>query len=112
MLLELNGKKVEIDFFEVGMFERYEKAGNYLETTPISKKNNIEIIKSCCDAIYTFFDILLGDGIANEIFASRYNLKICSDCLITCVKECNNYLINDFQKEMNNIVSNLEGLAK
>lgn len=112
MILNLNGSDVEIDFFEVGVLQRYQKAVDDLKVARISRENTDEVIKSYCDAVYTFFDTLLGEGAANKIFHGKYNMKICINCLTICLRECMSYFENDFDKEIKVIASSWNDLLK
>lgn len=112
MTLELNGKNIEIDFLDAEEYENYLKAANTLTKPAISTTNHSELLKSYCNVVYTYFDTLLGDGMANMIFDGKHNLRVCSECLKKCIKECINYLKNDFHNEINTVLADWADLLK
>lgn len=113
MLLELNGRNFDVDFFDADVLDRYKKALEPLQKADITKKDNFsEFIREYCDIAYHFFDTLLGEGIAKDLFGGKQNLKVCNDCLQKCIVKCNNYLANDFNKEFQQTIGSWNDLLK
>ncbi len=113
MILELNGKTFEVDFFDVEVLDGYTKALEPLKKANIQKKDNFsEFIKEYCGIVYHFFDTFLGAGTATKLFDGKNNLKVCNDCLQKCIVDCNDYLKNDFNKEFEATIGSWKDLIK
>jgi len=113
MLLELNGNNFEVDFFDADVLDNYQRALEPLQKADNIKKDNFsEFIREYCGITYRFFDTLLGEGTAKNLFGGKQNFKVCSEYLQKSIVQCNNYLENDFNKEFNQVIDSWNGLIK
>lgn len=111
--MELNGKNFEIDLFDVEILENYQKAADYLvKVKKPASDNMVAFIKDYCNIVYRFFDIFLGEGTASNLFENKRNLKVCDECIQKCIKSCNDYLQNHFEKDMADTLRGWNDLLK
>ena len=76
----LNGKNIDIDILEAETAEKYAEALNYVSNVSVDTSGSMsESIKRQCGIVYTFFDMVLGNGEAEKLFDGKYSLAVCID---------------------------------
>ncbi len=88
----INGKELEIRFYEEKSARKYEKAMKRLSQDAkkaAEAKGNTEAIRSLCFAIRSCFDYLFTPGTSNQIFGDRMDLEEHLDALNTLQEEKN-----------------------
>lgn len=74
----VNRKKVEFDPFDLDSMERYLSGTNSVDDERRVKQEGettVDTLRRCCNAILDFFDDLLGEGKAEELFGQKINVK-------------------------------------
>lgn len=77
----INGKEVEYDTFDLENMEIYDREVRKVEEavkivdTKNMGDNYIAVLRNLADTILDFFDAVLGDGMAREIFGERTNIR-------------------------------------
>lgn len=76
----VNGVEIELDTFDVDCIERYETGLSHFSTVvesavegePVANK-----LRRACHEIMNFFDDVVGEGTAEQIFKGRTNAREC-----------------------------------
>lgn len=74
----VNGKEVEFDPFDLDSMEAYMDGVALVEEqrkTGPADEGPVDALRRVCNAIMDFFDDLLGEGKARELFGQRVNVK-------------------------------------
>lgn len=77
----INGKEVEYDTFDLENMEIYDREVRKVEEavksvdTKNMGDNYIAVLRDLAETILDFFDAVLGDGMAREIFGERTNIR-------------------------------------
>lgn len=74
----VNGKEVEFDPFDLDAMEAYMDGAALVEEQRKAGpdgENPVDALRRLCGAILDFFDDLLGEGKALELFGQRVNVK-------------------------------------
>lgn len=87
----INGVELEFDILDAEMLERYENA---LKKQKEERKDTeglsaVEVIRTQCDQIYTFFDDIFGRGMGEQIFSGKKNLRLCLEAVEALNQEIN-----------------------
>ena len=96
----VNGKEVEFDPFDLDSMEGYLSGTSRVDDERRVKQEGettVDTLRRCCNAILDFFDDLLGEGKAEEIFGQKINVKDIFDgfkAFTTQVNSC----IGDYAK--------------
>ena len=81
----INGFEVEYDTFDLGSMEKLEKAvKKVVENSTTAEEaaadrineNELDTIRRICEAMLRFFDEVLGEGAARELFGDRVNFRV------------------------------------
>ena len=89
--MKINEKELEFDIADVDCMERYENA---LKVMQVKSKNAqkggsaANRMREACQLVYDFFDSILGEGKANEIFNGKMNFKVCFEVYEKFVNDC------------------------
>lgn len=83
-MLEINGVKLAFDMLDADTAERYEQALVAMEKAVemLNAKENMglaENIRSQCQAIFDFFNVVFGEGADKKLFGDKANLGACMD---------------------------------
>ena len=91
--MKINGVELEdIDLMEAEQADKYEKAMKKLEVLA-NKETNYEgmslvyIIRSKCNIVFEFFNIIWGAGTDKKVFGGRTNIRICTEAVERVVSE-------------------------
>lgn len=91
--MKINGVELEdIDLMEAEQADKYEKAMKKLEVLA-NKNTNYEgmslgdVIRSKCNIVFEFFNIIWGDGTDKKVFGGRTNIRICTEAVERVVSE-------------------------
>lgn len=98
----VNGHSVEFDPFDLDNLELYLSSVNRLDEARRVRSEGegpVETLRRICDLILDFFDDLLGEGMAKEIFGEKINVKIIMDSYRAFCSEVNEQ-IGDYSKEI------------
>ncbi len=74
----VNGKEVEFDPFDLDAMEAYMEGTALVEeqrTAGPAGEGPVDALRRVCSAILDFFDDLLGEGRAAELFGQKVNVK-------------------------------------
>lgn len=74
----VNGKEVEFDPFDLDAMEAYMEGAALVEKQRAAGpegESPVAALRRVCDSILDFFDDLLGEGKAAELFGQRVNVK-------------------------------------
>lgn len=74
----VNGKEVEFNPFDLDAMEAYMDGAALVEEqrkTGPADEGPVDALRRVCNAIMDFFDDLLGEGKARELFGQRVNVK-------------------------------------
>lgn len=99
----VNGKEVEFDPFDLDAMEVYMDGTALVEEqrkTDPADKGPVDALRRVCNAILDFFDDLLGEGKARELFGQRVNVKDIFEgyrAFTTQVNDC----ISAYSKDLN-----------
>lgn len=99
----VNGKAVEFDPFDLDAMEAYMDGTALVEEqrkVSSDGENPVDALRRLCNAILDFFDDLLGEGKAQELFGQRVNVKDIFEgyrAFTTQVNGC----ISDYSKDLN-----------
>lgn len=99
----VNGKEVEFDPFDLDAMEAYMNGAALVEEqrkTDPADKAPVDTLRRVCNAILDFFDDLLGEGKARELFGQRVNVKDIFEgyrAFTTQVNDC----ISAYSKDLN-----------
>lgn len=99
----VNGKEVEFDPFDLDAMEAYMDGTALVEEqrkTDPADKGPVDTLRRVCNAILDFFDDLLGEGKARELFGQRVNVKDIFEgyrAFTTQVNDC----ISAYSKDLN-----------
>ncbi|APH22540.1 AP endonuclease [Clostridium botulinum] len=78
--MKINGVELQdIDFLDLEVAEKYEKALNNVEKIAASLEGATitESIRKQCNAVFDSFNILFGEGTDKKIFGNKVNLLTC-----------------------------------
>ena len=91
--MKINGVELEdIDLMEAEQADKYEKAMKKLEVLA-NKNTNYEgmslgdVIRSKCNIVFEFFNIIWGPGTDKKVFGGRTNIRICTEAVERVVSE-------------------------
>lgn len=88
----VNGKEVEFDPFDLDAMDSYLSGLNNADSERRVKQEGeapVETLRRACNAILDFFDDLLGDGKAEELFGQKINVKTIFDGYSEFVSQVN-----------------------
>ena len=74
----VNGTEVEFDPFDLDFLEGYLDGVNRVDDerrVKLEGETAVDTLRRSCDAILDFFDGLLGEGEAEELFGQKINVK-------------------------------------
>lgn len=78
---QINGKTVSYDTFDLDNLAYYEQAARQTAaqmqtlSEQVTDDNALDVLRQMCEEITSFFDAVLGDGMAHELFGDRLNVK-------------------------------------
>lgn len=78
------GIEFDFDIYDADAAEDYEREAKALQdkADDMKKGENLAVyIRRQCEAIFTFFDNLLGDGTHRDLFGDRVNLRVCLEAV-------------------------------
>ena len=83
---------IDIDIADADVAENYEEAMSMLSkaTQYNESATRSQVIRQCCNAVFSMFDKIFGCGTAQKVFGGKTNLNICLkavDDLVTQVNE-------------------------
>lgn len=99
----VNGKEVEFDPFDLDAMEAYMDGVALVEEqrkTDPADNGPVDALRRMCSAIMDFFDDLLGEGRAEDLFGQRVNVKDIFEgyrAFTTQVNDC----ISAYSKDLN-----------
>ena len=93
-----NIEMIDLDIYDLEVAENYEKALKLLEGVEDRVKNKgiAESIKTQCNTIFNFFNIMYGEGADKKIFGDKVNLVTCLDALGEFMEQFNTQGNNTF----------------
>lgn len=78
----IHGHEVEYDTFDLDEMARYDaevqrlkEDAEQIKSSGINVEDYISVLREQCENMIDFFDIILGDGMAHEIFGEKVNVK-------------------------------------
>ncbi|MBS7225370.1 MAG: hypothetical protein KH050_08530 [Clostridiaceae bacterium] len=75
----VNGKTFEYDTFDLENMERYDREARRIEEQAnhinANGENYISVLREIANSVLDFFDVVVGDGMAREIFGERVNFR-------------------------------------
>lgn len=78
----INGTEIEYDTFDLDNMERLEAASEKVRAAVGARsadESSIAGIRRNCEAMLHFFDEVLGEGAAHELFGDRVNFRIITE---------------------------------
>ena len=98
----VNGKDVEFDPFDLDALDSYLSGLENVDEERRAKlegETAVEALRRACHAVLDFFDDLLGEGAAEELFGQRVNVKVIYDgfgAFVTQINAC----VGDYARTM------------
>lgn len=76
--MKIKDQEVDFDIFDADDAERYEAALARAQAVDTTKVDGLAAkIRTQCEAVFNFFDEVLGDGFHKKLFGERTNLMDC-----------------------------------
>lgn len=98
-LWKWNDVELEVDMFDVGFQEKYEKAFDKMGITEKELQLTgtlTDFSKNYCRMFFRLFDDIFGEGTSDKLFHGKMNIREVEDCydsfLECCKKETEYYL--------------------
>ena len=90
MTVNVLGVDLEIDIYDVDVFEKFEK-----EVTEVKRKSDTtgkgkttaQVLRRHCAIVKEFFDNVFGPGTSEELFHGKDNIKDCTDAYLKVISE-------------------------
>lgn len=97
-----NVEMEDLDIYDLEVAEKYEKALELLEKVEdeVDGLNMVESIRTQCNIIFDFFNIIYGEGADKKIFGNSVNL-------LTCLKA-----IGEFMEQTNKQGEEIQKLTR
>lgn len=83
-MVKINNVELELDLIDIDEKERFEEYYGMMNDTVQDAVKNINksdsksvYMRKICKIVMDFFDNLFGEGVSNEIFDGRVNIKTC-----------------------------------
>ena len=99
----INGVELEdLDIYDLEVAEKYDNAIKDIATleNKVKEMDNVETMKTMCNAVFDVFNTMYGDGADKKIFGNKVNLKTCLSAF------------GDFATQMNEQKNELDGIVK
>lgn len=77
----VNGHEIEYDTFDLDCMEAYEREARKIDDllasidTKKMSNNYVAVLREVAESVLDFFDAVLGEGMAREIFGERTNFR-------------------------------------
>lgn len=91
--------ELEVDMYDVGFQEKYEKAFNDMDITEKELQMTgtlADISKNYCRMFFRLFDDIFGEGTSDKLFHGKMNIQEIDECYDSfhefCKKEVDSYL--------------------
>lgn len=99
-MLIVNGIELEVDFLDVEVMDRYERALEEIQNHERDTKGKkmSEIMQQQCQSVFDFFDTVFGEGISEDVFSNGMNFLECYNALEAVIRYANGQL-----EEMNKL---------
>ena len=99
----VNGVQVEFDPFDLDNMEAYLEGVERIDKTRREKfegESAVQMLRRICDDMLDFFDDILGEGKAREIFGAKTNVKTINDGYMSFCQQVNTSL-QTYTKSLN-----------
>jgi len=107
---KFNNSEFEIDVTDADFLDKVEEAGNFADTEQKKVRKvgkTSDIIREQCSVFYRYFDMVLGSGSGEKIFAGKSSIALCNQAVdsfigfiaadINHAKESSNALMNKYK---------------
>lgn len=75
----VNGHEIEYDTFDIDNLEIYDRETRRIEEmvkgVRADSENYVSVLREICNAVLDFFDTVVGEGTAHDIFGDRVNFR-------------------------------------
>ena len=88
MKVNVLGVDLEIDIYDVDVFEKFEKEVTDVKRKadePSKGKTNAQVLRRHCAIVKEFFDNVFGQGTSEELFHGKDNIKDCTDAYLKVI---------------------------
>lgn len=105
MTITIMGVELELDVFDVDVYEQYEKelreVDRKVNHSPQAEKfkTPAEKLRYQCTVVKEFFDAVFGSGTAEKLFHGRNNIKDCNDAYMAVI-EATGVAMAEYNEEM------------
>lgn len=80
-MLTINGVDLNFNLYDYETAANYESALAMIQNNSAAKGSLAETIKAQCELVFEFFDTVFGAGTAEQVFAGKYDFKVCTEAL-------------------------------